>query len=546
MSHCIPARLSLLLLLTAATWGQSFNTTVGGSQIYSAYGLQTEYKWRNFFGWTGIGYNDGPRFGAYLQAPLTKGSRIGIGDQILPGLLDVDEYDTHAFTVRGISVINKSGAGTWQVFSGLLTQESSYPYLHTGSITGSTLRETPLTAVLYQCKISPTLQLHSLMLKDSKLTSILSLGWKPSATWRFAGAAGVGAGARYFAATEEFHRERVDLRTSYTFVGRDFHRQEQSFYSTEPSGFNARLAVTPIPALKLGFDHERNRTYVASQSSVTSAIDSISVSAYLKGFQLSPSVSAVSNSNLPGHTYTEMFSASRRVLPRWRSFGAYIHMESPRLQQQTWVGINEVKISSRLSIRQNYNRTNGQNNFSFGAQWLSNRVSFSVDQQVYISPLAAAFGGKSIFQAWTFSVRFRAPHGTSTNVNTFVGPDGRLQWGGYLSGLRYNAVGPSNSNSPGFSKYIIRGTVVDEAGKGVGGIAIQIGDEIVLSDDTGEFFVHVKNTKPMPLKVVRDFSIQTRHWILNSAPSLAKGTLETAPNTPLLIKVYVARGAGSG
>ena len=66
-------------------------------------------------------------------------------------------------------------------------------------------------------------------------------------------------------------------------------------------------------------------------------------------------------------------------------------------------------------------------------------------------------------------------------MNTFVGPDGRLQWGGYLSGLRYDAVGPSNSNSPGFSKYIIRGTVVDEAGKGVGGIAIQIGDEIVLS-----------------------------------------------------------------
>jgi hypothetical protein len=30
---------------------------------------------------------------------------------------------------------------------------------------------------------------------------------------------------------------------------------------------------------------------------------------------------------------------------------------------------------------------------------------FNVDNEVYVSPLRAAFGGKTVFQAWTFSIR---------------------------------------------------------------------------------------------------------------------------------------------
>jgi hypothetical protein len=88
-----------------------------------------------------------------------------------------------------------------------------------------------------------------------------------------------------------------------------------------------------------------------------------------------------------------------------------------------------LKVNSRLAIRQNYNRMNGQNNFSAGGEWRSKRLSFTVDQQVYMSPLAAAFGGKSVFQAWTFGVRFRSFHGTQANINTYIDPNGKMQWG---------------------------------------------------------------------------------------------------------------------
>lgn len=102
-------------------------------------------------------------------------------------------------------------------------------------------------------------------------------------------------------------------------------------------------------------------------------------------------------------------------------------MISPTFTQQALLATNEFRVNSRLSVRQNYNRMNGQNSFSAGAQWRSNLVTFAVDNQMYMSPLAAAFGGKSVFQAWTFGIRFRSFRGTHTDINTVIAPDGKMQ-----------------------------------------------------------------------------------------------------------------------
>ena len=533
--------LCLSLILSATMQAQSFDTTVGGSQIYNAYGLQTQFKWHSMSGWTGLGYNDGLKVGAYVEVPLARDYRLGAGDQILSGYLDVDPYDTHTFTVRGVSLTRETKTESFQMFSGLLSQESQYPFLHISSTVGTGLTETRLIAMLFTHKFSDALRLHAMTLYGDKVTSIESVGWTPSKKWGLAGAAGIGSGAKYFAAKGELHLKKVEAQTSFTIAGQSFHRQEGPYSNSEPLGLNAKIKVDPFASVKLQLDHEKSRMFMLAMPSVVANIDSASLYASFKGLQLSPSVSAVKTSNIPGQTITEMFSASRRILPRWRAFGSYIDMKSPTLKQSTIIATNEFKISPRLAIRQNFNRMNGQDNFSFGGEWLSNRLSFSVDQQVYISPLAAAFGAKSLFQAWTFNVRVRTPHGTSTNINTFVSPDGRMQWGGYLSGLRYHSLVPLTDESPSFSKYVISGLVVDETGKGVWGIAIQIGSETVISDSDGSFFVHVKNSKLQPVSVLPESSLQTSRWSLISAPPTAKGFLEDKSGDPVRVVVQMAR-----
>jgi hypothetical protein len=224
-------------------------------------------------------------------------------------------------------------------------------------------------------------------------------------------------------------------------------------------------------------------------------------------------------------------------MPRWRAFGSYINLDSPQFKQQTEVAVNEFKVNSRLLLMQNFSRMNGQDTYSFGGEWISNRISISVDQQVYMSPIAIAYGSKPIFQAWTVNLRLRTPHGSNANLNSIVSPTGKVQWGGYLSGLRYSSVGPDRDTSPAFSKYAIRGVVVDETGEGVGGIAVQIGRETVLSNDSGVFYLDVKNTRPVAIRVLKELSVQPLQWKLGAAPESAQGGLEDA--APLRIVVQM-------
>ena len=539
------------LFLTMTIQGQSFNTTVGGDQTYNAIGLQTDFKWHTLSGWTGLGYSDGLKVGAYALIPFHHDNYLGVGDQTLPGYLDVDEYDTHTFTVRGVNLIRKINEpaipkirkgrnGSVQLFTGFLSEEENYPFLHLSATSGSNLTETPIAALLYQRRISETLQMHSItMYSAGEYTSIGSVGWRPSRNWGLAGAGGVGANSHYLAGKGEFSFDKAEGWASYTVAGKDFHREETPFYSSDSLGFNGKLTLKPASSVKLILDSERNRVFIPSLLSITDSENTASTYASVKGTQLGSSVGFVSTSNLPGHTLSEISSVSRQILPRWRAFGAFIYMKSPTFDQKTFVTTNEFRVSPRLSTRQNYNRMNGQDNLTFGGQWMSNLISLSVDNQVYMSPLAPALGGKSVFQAWTFNIRFRTPHGTNTHLNTFVTQQGQIMWGGYLGGLRYDAVGPTASGSPSFSKYVIQGKVIDTNGRGVWGIAINIGNETVVSDTDGSFFTHVKNTKPFPFIVAADISPQTARWSIASAPASAYGVPEDAP-TDIRVVVQMA------
>lgn len=535
------AQFVLPLVLSVTAWSQTqIDTTVGGNQTYNAYGVQTEFKWHNIKGWTGLGYNDGFKLGAYAQVPVMRSYHIGVGDQMLPGFLDVDEYDTHAFTARGASLASETSTSRIQIFAGLLTQEQAYPFFHMGNTSGTNFSKTPMGGILAWKKFSESLQVHSMFLVQDKITSIQSLGWRPSKKWGLAGAAGIGSGAGYFAGKGEFRLNKASGWASYTLSGKEFHRQDNPFYSTEPVGFNTQLMYAPWSRLRMNFDHEKTRVFIPSFPSVLGTFNNVQADADILKFQLSSGYSYSTTSNLPGHTTTEVYSVQRQLLPRWRSFASYVHMVSPSYKQNMYLATNEYKVNARLAIRQNYTWTNGQNSFTFGGTWISNRLSFSIDQRTYMSELAPAFGGKPIFQAWTFSIRFRSPKGTSTQLSTVVNPQGKVEWGGYMGGLRYNALGPTVNSGPVFTKYIIQGKVEDETGKGVWGIAVMVGPETVISDNDGVFFIHVKNAKPMPMAVAADASLQPSRWTLESAPTVAIGSLETAPGEPIKVVIQMA------
>jgi hypothetical protein len=528
-------RLYVLLLFAATLYGQSFDGSLGGSQLYQSSGLQMNYNWNKFSGWVGAGYADGPQFGGLLSIQLNKQELVNIGDQRLSGVLDVDQFNTHSFTVRGLGFTKRSQDSSFQFFSGLLSQESLAPYLHSSGT--RIFSNSMLNAAVYQKKWGD-FRFHSLNLLGSKLTSIQSLGWKPSSAWLLAGAAGIGSGSPYFAGSGEYSGRRFHLRTSYTVTDHSFHRQE-GLVNTEPLGFNLRADYSPARAVNLGFAHEKSLTYMFNYPTAIGEFNSAYASVTLKGFQLNANGSISNVSTATGQSATQTYSVSRRILPRWRAFASAVHLDMPMTNQTYYVATNEFRISSRLALRQNYIRMDGQNTNSLGVTWSSNPVSFSIDQQLYVSPIAAAFGGKTVFQAWTFNIRFRTLRGATATIDTSIAPDGRTKWGTYLSGLRYSAVAPV-AQTPDFSRFVVRGVVVDESGQRIWGIAVQIGDDIVISGSDGEFFTHVKGTKQLPVTLIKDASLQPIAWTVKSAPLVVQGSLESStPAAPLRIVLAI-------
>lgn len=91
--------------------------------------------------------------------------------------------------------------------------------------------------------------------------------------------------------------------------------------------------------------------------------------------------------------------------------------------------------------------------------------------------------------------------------------------------MRYRSVNNTDTeidSQVSFSKYVVRGKVVNEDGEGIWGIAVKVGNELIVSDSAGDFFTHVRNSKPLPISVSASNSLQTIGWALVNAPTVAK------------------------
>jgi len=518
-------------------------------------GAQSNFHDSRRFGWTGIGYQEGVRSGAYLNIPAKMFSvtdakpylyndkyRLGIGDQYLDSSLTVDEYG-HTFTGRGVSLLYHTKFSDVQAFTGVFSQDAAQPYLHSVQ----QFDMSPAGAVIGQFHLSKKVYLRSLNIVGNGLTSIQSIGWSPAKSWHLDSAAGVGSNHGYFANEADYENDHLRLRASYTVASHSFHRQDGYNFDIEPLGFNARMEFHAGRDTIIRLNHMHDLMvvpkYLYTQNSSVGTEDEAGLTTSFLGFRAGVDVSRNGSNTYVGKQYTGVVSLYRQILPRWNSSIAYVRNASNAQNGEAYQGRNDFRLSNHLDVSQNFSRLNGVNNNTFGGQWSSNRMSLSVDNQIYTSQVAAQFGQKSIFQAWTFSLRFRTPHGTTTHLETTVDPLGRVQWGGYMSGMRYHGIGDASDpgdNAVTFSKYVIKGTAVDENGKGVWGIAVSVGGNTVISGSDGEFFIHVKNSKPQPVSVPPESSLQTSRWSLVSAPPTTKGFLEDKSGEPVRVVVQMA------
>ena len=128
---------------------------------------------------------------------------------------------------------------------------------------------------------------------------------------------------------------------------------------------------------------------------------------------------------------------------------------------------------------------------------------------------------------YNLSLQFRPFGNLQLAASTNVAPDGKIRYttsaGDYLyrsSGLQSDGV-----LSLKIAKYVVLGKVVDAAGAGIAGVALQIDGQMVFSDSRGQFLVRFTKRKKVNFKVSLDDFLTATPYTIITAPASA----ETAP-----------------
>ncbi|MBZ5516903.1 MAG: carboxypeptidase-like regulatory domain-containing protein [Acidobacteriia bacterium] len=86
-------------------------------------------------------------------------------------------------------------------------------------------------------------------------------------------------------------------------------------------------------------------------------------------------------------------------------------------------------------------------------------------------------------------------------------------------------------------KYIVRGRVVDEEGRGVRGAALRVDGEMVFSDSSGQFFVRKRRATRYKLQVLPDqFLVPERYEVVAAPAEVNAAPDELAKDVTVVVR----------
>jgi hypothetical protein len=245
--------------------------------------------------------------------------------------------------------------------------------------------------------------------------------------------------------------------------------------------------------------------------------------------------SGVYDSRTPGTRSISSYLTASRDVTSWLQSDLYLlRVWSPAPSRSTTPVLHLREfITPRLSLLQVITHANGRTSASFGGALTSGLTSFGVDYQVVHTPYRPT---EPFLQ--TVSLNVRIPiGGYRVNAASFVTADGRVNYTGSASTFFYAGdvlTGPSRAVEIKFERYLVEGTVVDEAGLPVDGAAISVGGSTLFTDSRGRFFVRLSNSRAVPMRVLFDEFIATGRFEVVSVPELATPSTERK-STPVRV-----------
>lgn len=510
------ATVVVITLVAAGASAQVFRVQGGTSTMLDAQGGSVEFKAPNYDGSFGIGYYNG-------QVMFGGGTRykyhdyiVLAGDDSVHFDLPTDVFDhSHYFSARGAGITRAGRDRRLYAFAG-----TTSTWLGTGFFNAAT-SESPVAIVFYQRQLKDKLRFFSRNIASSRQTLLEGLEWSPEKWAHVSITGGIGSNQPYAAAAFDAETQKLAFRTSYVVTGDMFRRVTViSPMSSEVNKGNVQMLYKPNEYLSITTGHQNILQPVTVGGPLEAAsVDQISTDMHVRRFYFGTGL--FSSRASIGNSRGSNFYLGRPIGRRFDVNTNYFNSQSSNGFTTTILsGSIREHFASRFSLLQMISHTAGQTTYSFGGDYISNRLMLSVNYQNLYLPLRPT---KPFEQALALNASFRVSGPLQITAASNVAPDGHLRYSIGMSTYLYRLNGMAmNANSPdsfSISKYVIQGTVLDDQGSPVEGAALHIGRQVAYTDSSGRFIVRFSKRGSFPLSLAPEEFLTNGVYQVVSAPS---------------------------
>ena len=507
---------------------QVFQFDIGSSSLFRATGASMRVLTPGSEANIGLGSLDGNLTSGGFYRRDWENMTFTLGDEVNLFQLPTDLFDSsHYFFARGASMSAHADGNSIFAFVGVTSTGVIVPFFRSGTFGQGA------GALFLDHRLSRTLHLVSRNIVSSRQTSITGLEWKPASSIKLDSAAGVGANRGFVAIGGSVETEILSLKAGYADVGKNFQRILVSApLTSENTGANVLLKLRP----RRYFDLTAARLSLVQPATLsTPQIEAVlnQYSATFRFAKASLSASLFKSETQSIGTSGLALSASRNITGRIQASANLYRSRESRLPAATaLVAMLRETVSSRLSLTEVANHSNGSTNFSWGGELTSNLITVGVDYQTVYSPF---FPRSPFRQVLLLNLHFQPTHLLQINGSTFVGVDGSVKYTTYGSLYGYRDTSDYAEPIFKFPRYIVRGRVVDQSGEPIRGAAVGIGDNLLFSDRNGEFFVREQNRHPVHVEVkLREFAAPGV-FAVRSCPATAIPFSQQLPHSILIV-----------
>ncbi len=489
--------------------------------------------------------------GANLNWMSGKSTWI-LGDDFIPFVLPTDIFDASDYiTAMGAGVKTRVRGTDVFAFVGATSTLFDSPFFQGAQA------ENPAGILFLKRQLAKNWQASSSMVFSRQFTAIQSLAWQPDKDLKIALSAGVGANQPYGAGSFDFRRSWIDAKAAYIAAGSQFHRVVVAEpLMSEPDRENIDVTVRPTSFFTLSGGRNNYLTPVTyltplsnTQNSVRTTADQGSGSVQVEGTSLS---GTFYHSTFEGSwNNSTAYTADRSFFGRLRASSSYLESrpnDAPKIRAFL-TNITE-KVTPRIDVSQLISHSHGQTTISFGGSLLSNVASISAEYQTYYVPER---NSAPFEQALIIDVQLHLFHGVTLHGSTFVAPDGSLRYTADSQAIAvhqgaYTPDTPDNSLvRASIGSMLLRGRVLDTAGRPIVGAALMIDQLIVYTDDDGFYYIRERKAHDHHLRVMVNQFLGGGAYRVVSAPTVVRSTYDmNSPDTVIVVeRINESENSGS-